>query len=145
MPVGRLLIGLRDSQRSGFVIQIAGEHNRLRQVVDKSAWRDDSRMAGQVGQRQAGAVRRGGDKAIPVCHQLVHFAHQQSASALRANIFDRRNEARRAEAIRPVVWTLTGQLIDAAIARDVVEGSSSFGAQNGSEALGIKLRQFNWL
>ncbi len=93
-------------------------------------------MAGQISDQQTGASRSWRNEDIPLRHQRVHLPHQQSTGPLSADIFDRRNEPRGSEAVRPIAGVLAGQLVDAAVACDVIEGGSGFRVQNDPQALG---------
>ena len=130
MPFCRALVSQRHAQRRGFVVEIASEHDRLRQVVDESAGSDDRRVAGQIRDQQTGAARSGRNEDIPLRHQRVHLPHQQSARPLRADVFDRRDEPRGTEAVGPIARALARQLIDASVAGDVVERGRGLRVQN---------------
>ena len=62
MPFRRAFVSQGHAQRRGFVVEIAGEHDRLRQAVNESARSDDSRVAGQVRDQEAGATWGGRDE-----------------------------------------------------------------------------------
>src|SRR5215813_4540645 len=141
MPFRRAFVSQGYAQRRGFVVEIACKHYRLRQAVNESAGSDYRRMAGQVRDQQAGAARGGRDEDVPFRHQGVHLAHQQRPRPLSADVFDRRDEARGSEAVGPVAGALPRQLIDAPVARDVVEGGRGLRVQNDSQALGRELRK----
>jgi hypothetical protein len=64
---------------------------------------------------------------------------------LSAQVFHGRNKARGAERVRPIIRLLPAQLINAAAARQVIEGRSRFRDQNNAQALRGELRQLDWL
>src|SRR6185295_8083561 len=104
-----------------FVVESAREHDRLRQAVDESAGHHNGRMPGQIGHQKARASWSGRHEHIPVRHEFVHLAYQQSPGTLRAQVLDSRNEASGPEGVRPVAWTLARELVDRAAACYVVD------------------------
>ena len=97
-------------------------------------------MAGQVGDAEAGAAGRRQEHVV-VRHQRVHLTVEQRARALRADVFDRRDEARGAERVRPRAGALLGQQIDRFAARKIVERRRRFRAEDEAERVGGEFGQ----
>jgi hypothetical protein len=108
MPIGRSFERGGDPQRTCFVPQPAGDHQRDRHVVNESGRHHHCRVSSEICHRHALAARRR-QKNVDRIEQHVQLVEQQCANALGANVVNGGDEARRAQLVGASVGAFVGR------------------------------------